>query len=348
MTAEQAFFTGPLLLPFEGTEPRFANTPRFPGSGASVLGRVETGANAVVAAGAVLRGDGHFVRVGDDFSIGENGTVHIAHGIFPAIIGHRTVAGRNAVIHACTVGDDCVIEDNAVILDGSVVKNNVLIEADSVVFPKSKIEGGFVYAGIPAKPVRVLTPEERLERASSLREAALTAKASPPGPIPEIASAGDTFVALTARLSGQIALEKQASVFFGCVFNAGDHEIVVGENTNVQDNTIIHCTSGPVTLGRNVTVGHNVRIGPCRTGERVLLGIGSTVSEGTVIEDSVMLAAGAVTLPGQTLESGWLWGGRPARPLSRLDDARRAVMAVIVEQYCAYGAAYREAQRKRG
>ena len=75
---------------------------------------------------------------------------------------------------------------------------------------------------------------------------------------------------------------------------------------------------------------------------------GSTVAEGTIIEDGVMLAAGAATLPGQTLESGWLWACRPAWPLSRLDDAKRAMLASIVEIYCDYAAAYREAQLKFG
>ena len=58
-----------------------------------------------------------------------------------------------------------------------------------------------------------------------------------------------------------------------------------------------------------------------------------------------MLAAGAVTLPGQKLESGWLWGGRPARPLSRLDDAKRGVMQSIVGHYCGYADAYARVQK---
>ena len=120
----------PLLLPFDEIQPRFGVSPEFPGGGASVLGKVEFGARAIIAAGAVVRGDGHFVRVGDDFCIGAHATVHIAHNLYPTIIGHRVTMGRNAVVHACTVGDDCVIEDNAVILDGSAVDGNVLIEAE--------------------------------------------------------------------------------------------------------------------------------------------------------------------------------------------------------------------------
>ncbi len=137
----------PLLLPFGGVEPRFGEGVRFLAPGASVLGKVETGANAMIAGGAVIRGDGHFVRIGGDFFIGETSTVHIAQDLYPTIIGDRVTVGRNAVVHACTVGSDCVIGDNAVILDGSVLEDGALIEADSTVFPKSKLAGGFILCG---------------------------------------------------------------------------------------------------------------------------------------------------------------------------------------------------------
>jgi carbonic anhydrase/acetyltransferase-like protein (isoleucine patch superfamily) len=316
------------------------------GDGASILGKVEAGSNAVIAAGAVLRADGHFVRTGDDFSIGEMSTVHIAHDIYPAIIGHWTVVGRNAVVHACTIGDDCIIEDDAVILDGSVLGDTILIEAGSTVFPKSKLEGGFVYAGMPAKPVRVLMPEEHAARTTSVRKAALAATAKAKGSAPIVKGADGAFIARTASLSGSITMRAKSSVFFGCAFDARDSEIVIGENTNVQDNTVIDCAAGGVILGRDVTVGHNVKISACRVGDRALLGIGSTVSEGTIVEEGVMLAASAVTLPGQRLESGWLWGGRPARLLSRLDDSRHSMMAAIIAHYCAYASAYRRAQQE--
>lgn len=334
----------PLLLPYEGAEPRFGDGVRFLGAGASVLGRVETGVGATIAAGAVLRGDGNFVRIGDGFFIGEMGTVHIVHAVFPAIIGNRVTMGRNAVLHACTVGDDCVIEDDAVILDGSIVEDGAVIEAYSTVFPKSKLKGGFLYSGTPAKPVRALMEGEREERAQKLRQAVQSAV--PASRDAQVKAADTAFVAKTARLSGAIELKAGSSVFFGCHFDAGRHSIVIGENTNIQDNTQIHCMGQGTVIGRNTTLGHNIRLAGCRIGERVLIGIGSMLAPSVIVEDDVMLAAGAVTLPGQKLESGWLWGGRPARALSQLDDAKRAMMRTIIEHYCAYAQAYRQAQER--
>jgi carbonic anhydrase/acetyltransferase-like protein (isoleucine patch superfamily) len=344
MTSKPPSEARALLLPFDGVEPRFAGPPKFLGGGCSVLGKVEVGAGAVIAAGAVLRGDGHYVRAGDGFSIGQNGTVHIVHDVYPAIIGPRTAIGRNAVVHACTVGSDCVIGDNAVILDGSIVEDNVLVEDGSTVFPKSKLASGFIYAGSPAKQVRTLTPEERGERALRLREAAAAAPALAASAGSQTGAADSAFIARTASLAGRIALGDRSSVFFGCAFDAGHHEIDVGENTNIQDNTRIICSSGAALIGPNVTVGHNVLIHDSRIGGRSLIGIGATVASGTIVEEEVLLAAGAVTLAGQTLESGWLWGGRPARPLARLDNAKRAMMAAIIEHYCAYAQAYKRAQ----
>ncbi len=345
MTAEFSS-SAPLLLPFEGIAPHFGEGVRFLGARASVLGRVETGADATIAGGALIRGDGHFVRIGDGFFIGEMATVHIAQGIYPAIIGDRVTVGRNAVVHACTVGGNCVIEDNAVILDGSIIEDGVLIEADSTAFPKSKLGGGFVYAGTPAKPVRALAPRELEERAQRLRQAAAATPAFSARSGAHVKAAGTAFIARTARLTGTIELRTGSSVFFGCDFDAGDYAIVVGENTNIQDNTQIHCGAGGTAIGRDTTLGHNVRLSGCRIGERALIGIGCVVASGTIVEDDVMLAAGAVTLPGQKLESGWLWGGRPARPLSRLDDAKRSLMSTIVEHYCGYAQAYARAQEQ--
>ena len=135
-------------------------------------------------------------------------------------------------------------------------------------------------------------------------------------------------------------------MFFGCDLDAGEFRIVIGERTNIQDNTSIRCEAGETVIGRDTTLGHNVRLASCRIGERALIGIGAVVAAGTIVEDEVMLAAGATTLPGQTLESGWLWAGRPARPLSRLDDAKRGMMRTIIGHYCGYAQAYARAQER--
>ena len=282
----------PVHPAYAGAVPHFATAPACCGPGAAVLGRATLGARTRLGARSVIRADGHFVRVGDDFALGDRATVHIDHDVYPAIAGDRVAVGANAVVHACTLGSDIVVEDNAVILDGSVVADSVAIEANSIVFPRSTLESGKLYAGMPAKPVRGLRPGEIEERAAGIRARIGSATASRPA-----SSQGDVgpvlFVAATALLSGRISAAEKSSIWFGCELHAGEGAIEIGANTNIQDNTIIRCRPGNFAIGPRLTIGHNVTLADCRIGARSLIGIGSMVAAGTIMEDDVLLAAGA-------------------------------------------------------
>lgn len=348
MAVELLPATLPLVLAFDGVRPRFAGEPTFASTSACVLGKVEIGARTFLAADAVIRADGHFVRIGDDFCLGERGTVHIAHAVYPTIIGNRVVAGRNTVIHACVVGDDCVIEDDAIVLDGSEVASGVVLEAGSVVFPRSNLAGDYLYGGSPAKPIRPLMPGERTERAELLRErlAGTAFAAGNRSGEHRYEQQSGAFIAANACIAGSVRLGRDSSVFFGCRLEAGAFSINIGERTNIQDNTEIVCHSADVSVGVATTIGHNVLMQDCHVGNAALIGIGCVLRPGTVVEDETFLAAGAVTLPGQRLEAGWLWGGRPARRLAQLDDTKRSLMADIITHYRGYAEAYQQEQDK--
>ncbi|MBV9654976.1 MAG: gamma carbonic anhydrase family protein [Acetobacteraceae bacterium] len=337
--------SGLLTLPFDGVEPRLATPPRFCGAESCVLGKTTLGADASIGGKVTIRADGHFIRIGDRFSIGDHSTVHIAHDIYPTTIGSDVTVGRNAVVHACTVGNDCVIEDDVVILDGSVVGDGVLIEANSIVFGKSELESGFVYAGFPAKKVRPLDNAERAERRARV-QAAGTSVAAPGRQAPSAPAA--EFIAVTASVTGRVEIGAAAGVYFSCDLDAGPNRIVIGENTNIQDNTTIRCANGDAIIGPNTTLGHNVHAGSCEIAERTLIGMGAVLAEGTVVEADVLVGACAHTKPGQRLETGWLWGGRPARAIARLDERKRALMERTIEQYCGYSRTFRELQLRAG
>jgi carbonic anhydrase/acetyltransferase-like protein (isoleucine patch superfamily) len=326
-----------LILPYHGVSPRFASPVVHAGEGAAILGRVKLGRNAWIGPHAVLRADGHDVTAGDDFHCGARTTLHIAHEVFACIVGDRVTVGENACVHACTVGSDVVIGDNTVILDGAVVADNVVFEANSTVFPGKKIDGGFLYAGSPAKPVRPLEPGEVAKRRDAIVRASrkdMPKAAQMPAPGSDIHPS--VFVASTASLRGKVVAAPSTSIWFSNVFDAGNGVIRIGERTNVQDNTVIRCTGAGVTIAPNSTVGHNVTIHDCTIGSGSLIGIGSTVAPGTIVEDRVLLAAGARTEPGQVLESGWLYAGTPAKKLAPIGDERSAMIAMIVDHYCAY------------
>jgi carbonic anhydrase/acetyltransferase-like protein (isoleucine patch superfamily) len=343
--------TAPLILPFMNISPSIAGPLVHAGAGSAVLGRVTLGRNAWLGALSVIRADGHFVRVGDDFHLGARSTLHINHEIFPCIVGDRVAVGGNSCVHACTVGSDVVIGDGVVILDGAVVDDNVVFESGSTVYPNKHVPGGFLYAGSPAKPVRALAAGELAERRQRLmRERGEVDRADAPGG--GIAARSDVhasvFIAATASVTGRLIAAESSSVWYSNSFDAGSATISIGPRTNIQDNTVIRCaTTQGVSIGSESTVGHNVTIHDCVIGSRTLIGIGSTVAEGTVVGDRVLLAAAARTSPGQVLESGWLYAGSPARKLAPLDDAKQALTALIVQQYCEYAQVFAALERQR-
>ncbi len=328
----------PHILSYAGIAPVFATPPAHAGVGSAVLGRVTIGRGAWLGALSVIRADGHYVRVGDDFRLGPRSTLHINHEIFPCVVGDRVTVGRNACVHACTVGSDVVIGDRVVILDGAVVEDGVVLGDGATVFPNKRVGAGFLYEGSPAKPVRALEAGEvarRREEAARGSDDEPAAPRAAPGPGSSVHAS--VFIAPSATVRGRLVAAEASSIWYSNVFDAGEAAIEIGANTNVQDNTHIRCSAGRgVSIGANSTVGHNVTMADCVIGERSLIGIGSTVAEGTVVGDGVLLAAAARTTPGQVLESGWLYAGSPARRFARLDEAKQALTALIVQQYCQY------------
>jgi carbonic anhydrase/acetyltransferase-like protein (isoleucine patch superfamily) len=324
------------LLPYLGTAPKLAGPPRHAGAGHALVGRVTLGRDAWLGAGVLIRADGHFMTGGDDLHFGRGASVHIAHDVYPTLIGNHVTVGANAVVHACTVHDDNVIEEDVVILDGSVIEAGSVFEAGAVVYPRSKLAGGFLYAGRPAKPVRALEAGELAARRARLRARNEAADADWSGADRAGSLAATAFVGNTALLRGRVVAADRSSIWYGCRLDAAGGEITIGARSNIQDNSVLAATQGLLAIGADSTIGHNVSLASCTIGDRCLIGIGSRVAPGTVAQDDVFLAAGAVTLPGQVLEGGWLWGGQPARKLTELDERKRAVVLETIVTYCEY------------
>jgi gamma-carbonic anhydrase len=341
----------PLILPYDGISPAFGSPPLHAGAGAAVLGRVTLGKNAWLGALSLMRADGHVVQVGDDFHLGPRSTLHIAHEVFPCIVGDRVTVGENSCVHACTVGNDVIVGDNVVILDDATVEDHVAFEDGATVYPGKRIAGGYVYAGSPAKPVRPLGGNEIAERREKIQRAHAAGDATiPPRRAPERDSQIDpsVFIASTATIKGRLRAAPSSSIFFSNDFDAGDAVISIGEKTNIQDNTVIRCgTAQGFSIGRDSTIGHNVLLHDCSIGDQSLIGIGSVVAEGTIVGDRVLLAASARTMPGQVLESGWLYAGNPARKLSPLDKSKQDMIAFTIWTYCQYSQAFKAAERAR-
>jgi carbonic anhydrase/acetyltransferase-like protein (isoleucine patch superfamily) len=151
----------------------------------------------------------------------------------------------------------------------------------------------------------------------------------------------DVYVADSADVIGDVVLSDGVSIWPRCVLRGDVNSIRVGARTNIQDGSIVHVThDGPHTpggmaaaVGEDVTIGHGCIVHACAIGDRCLIGMGSIVMDGAIIEDGVMLAAGSLASPGKQLRAGYLYRGRPARPVRALTAEEREMLVYSAAHY---------------
>lgn len=144
-----------------------------------------------------------------------------------------------------------------------------------------------------------------------------------------------------ACVIGDVQLGDDVSVWPFAAVRGDVNRIRIGARSNVQDNAVLHVThDGPYSpggvaleIGEDVTIGHGVILHACTLGNRILVGMGSRVLDRAVIEDDVFLAAGSLVTPGKRLQSGWLHGGQPARPMRELRPQEIEQLKYSAEHY---------------
>jgi carbonic anhydrase/acetyltransferase-like protein (isoleucine patch superfamily) len=142
------------------------------------------------------------------------------------------------------------------------------------------------------------------------------------------------FLAPSADIIGQVRLEEDSSVFFQCVLRADINHITVGARTNIQDHTTVHVASDlGTTIGSDVSIGHGCTVHACTIGDRVLVGMGSIIMDGTTVGDDCLIAAGSLVPKGKTFEAGSLIMGNPARVTRKLTTEEIAGLAKLAAKY---------------
>ena len=131
------------------------------------------------------------------------------------------------------------------------------------------------------------------------------------------------FLADNATITGDVVMGDDCSVWFNAVVRGDVNSIRIGNNVNIQDGAIIHCTyqKAPVNIGNNVSIAHNAIIHGCTILDNVLIGMGAIIMDGAVIKSNSIIGAGALVKEGTVVESGSIWAGVPAVRIRDIDQS---------------------------
>ena len=139
---------------------------------------------------------------------------------------------------------------------------------------------------------------------------------------PNLPSSGNFWVAPDAQVIGNVTMLENASVWFNAVIRGDNEEITIGENSNIQDGAVMHTDIGfPMTIGRDVTVGHQAMLHGCTVGDNTLIGIGATVLNGAKIGKNCLIGAHALIGEGKEIPDNSMVLGMPGKVVRQLDEA---------------------------
>ncbi len=147
-----------LIKSVRGFTPQFGNNCYFAET-ATLIGDLIMGDDCSVWFNAVVRGDVNSIRIGNRVNIQDGAVIHCTYLTAPTTIGNRVSIGHNALVHGCTLEDNVLIGMGSIVMDHVVVKSGSIVAAGAVVLENTVIESGWIWAGVPAKPVKKVSEE---------------------------------------------------------------------------------------------------------------------------------------------------------------------------------------------
>ena len=147
-----------LIKTLNGLAPQFGKNC-FLADNCVVIGDVIMGDDCSIWFGTVIRGDVHYIRMGNKVNVQDNATIHCTYQKAPVNIGDNVSIAHNAVVHGCTIHDHVLVGIGAVILDHAVIESNSIIAAGSVILENTVVRSGSIYAGVPARKIKDVSPE---------------------------------------------------------------------------------------------------------------------------------------------------------------------------------------------
>ena len=134
-------------------------TNTYVAENATIVGDVVMGDDCSVWYNAVIRGDVHFIKMGNKVNVQDGAVIHCTYQKHPTTIGDNVSIGHNAIVHGCTIHDNVLIGMGSIVMDNCVVESNSIIAAGAVVTQNTHVESGSIYAGVPARKVKDVSPD---------------------------------------------------------------------------------------------------------------------------------------------------------------------------------------------
>lgn len=147
-----------LIKSVKGISPRFGNNC-YLSENATIVGDVTAGDDCTFWFQCVVRGDVHYIKIGNKVNIQDGAILHCTYQKHPLNIGNNVSIGHRAMVHGCTIEDNVLIGMGAIVMDNAYIEKNSIIAAGAVVLENTRVESGSIYAGVPAKKVKELSPE---------------------------------------------------------------------------------------------------------------------------------------------------------------------------------------------
>ena len=147
-----------IIIPVQGKSPQIPEDC-YVAENATIVGDVTMGKECSVWFNAVIRGDVHFIKMGDKVNVQDGVVIHATYQKSPTTIGNNVSIGHNAIVHGCTIKDNVLIGMGSIVMDDCVIESNSIIAAGAVVSKNTIVESGSIYAGVPAKKIKDISQE---------------------------------------------------------------------------------------------------------------------------------------------------------------------------------------------
>jgi carbonic anhydrase/acetyltransferase-like protein (isoleucine patch superfamily) len=147
-----------IIKPLRGKTPQYPSNCWFAET-ATVIGNVTMGNDCTVWYNAVIRGDVHYIKLGNKVNVQDGACIHCTYEKYPTVIGNNVSIGHHAIVHGCTIEDNVLIGMGAIVMDNCVIEKNSIVAAGAIVSEGTRVPSGTIYAGVPARLLKEVSEE---------------------------------------------------------------------------------------------------------------------------------------------------------------------------------------------